>query len=76
VWDMVSFYNTPLSEFLLRFPKGMEGLLKIKQTFRTQTGKAYGPEFIDIGIAIGEQLLDVIQSEFVSSNSINHHHGP
>ncbi len=69
VWDMVSFFDPPLSEFLSRYPKGMEGLLKIKQTFRTQTGKAYGPEFIDMGIAIGEELLEVIQSEFVSNNS-------
>ena len=44
----------------------MEGLSKIRQTFRTQTGKAYGPEFIDLGIAIGEELLEVIQAEFVS----------
>jgi hypothetical protein len=68
VWDMVSFFDPPLSEFLSRYPKAMEGLLKIKQTFRTRTGKVYGPEFIDIGIAIGEELLAVIQSEFVSGN--------
>jgi hypothetical protein len=66
VWDMVSFFDPPLSEFLSRYPKGMEGLLKIKQTFRTQTGKIYGPEFIDMGMAIGEELLDVIRSEFIS----------
>lgn len=64
VWDMVSYFNPPLSEFLSRYPKGMEGLLKIKQTFRTHTGKNYGPEIINMGIAIGEELLDVIQSEF------------
>ena len=69
VWDMVSFFDPPLSEFLSRYPKGMEGLSKIKRTFRTQTGKAYGPEFIDMGIAIGEELLDVIQSEFASNHS-------
>lgn len=69
VWDMVSYFDPPLSEFLRRYPKGMEGLLKIKQTFRTQTGKAYGPEFIDMGIAIGEELLDVIQSDFLLNNS-------
>ncbi len=67
VWDMVSFYDLPLSEFLSRYPKAMEGFLKIRQTFRTETGKAYGPEFIDMGIAVGEELLDVIRSEFVSS---------
>jgi hypothetical protein len=69
VWDMVSFFDPPLSEFLSRYPKAMEGLLKIRQTFRTQTGKAYGPEFIDMGITIGEELLEVIQAELVSGNS-------
>jgi hypothetical protein len=64
VWDMVSFFNLPLSEFLCRYPGAMDGLLKIRQTFRTQTGKAYGPEFIDLGIAIGKELLEVIQAEF------------
>ena len=68
VWDMVSFFETPLSEFLSRYPKAMEGLLEIKQTFRTQTGKAYGPEFIDMGTAIGEELLNLIQSEIISDD--------
>jgi hypothetical protein len=42
----------------------MESLLKIKNTFRSDTGKKYGPQFIDIGIAIGEKLLKVIKAEY------------
>ncbi len=64
LWDMISFYNPPLSKFMARYPRGMEGLEKIKATFRTQTGKKYGPQFIDLGLAIGEKLYDVIQVEF------------
>ncbi len=64
LWDMISFYNPPLSKFMARYPQGMEGLEKIKTTFRTQTGKKYGPRFIDIGLAIGEKLYGVIQAEF------------
>jgi len=64
VWDMVLFYTPPLSTFIDRYPKGMEGLAKIKTTFRTKTGKKYGPQFIDIGLAIGEELLDVIKNDF------------
>lgn len=64
LWDMVSFYNTPLSKFMARYPQGMEGLEKIKATFRTDTGKKYGPQFIDLGLAIGQTLYDVIQTEF------------
>jgi len=65
LWDMISFYNPPLSKFMARYPRGMEGLEKIKVTFRTQTGKKYGPRFIDLGLAIGEKLYDVIQAEFL-----------
>jgi hypothetical protein len=61
---MVAFFETPLSRFIDYFPKGMEGLQKIRHTFRTQTGKYYGPQFIDIGISIGNELYRVICTEF------------
>jgi hypothetical protein len=64
LWDMVSYYKMPFSKFIEQYPKGMEGLEQIKSTFRTQTGKKYGPQFIDIGIAIGQELHKVIRTEF------------
>ena len=64
LWDMISVYNPPLDKFMLRYPKGMAGLEKIKTTFRSQTGKKFGPQFIDLGLAIGRQLHAVILSEF------------
>ncbi len=67
LWEMVSFLNPPLHKFIAHYPKGMQGLKKIKQTFRTYTGKHYGPQFIDIGLAVGEALYEVIQTEFVDS---------
>ena len=64
IWDMVSFSKISLPDFMARYPKGMESLIRIKQTFRTPSGITFGPQFIDHGICIGEQLLDVIQNEF------------
>ena len=64
LWDMVSFSNPPLTKFMARYPAGMAGLEKIKATFRTNTGKKYGPGFIDLGLAVGQKLYTVIQSEF------------
>jgi hypothetical protein len=64
IWDMISFYNPPLPEFMGRYPKGMESLVKIKSTFRTQTGIKYGPQFIELGLAIGKELYETIQREF------------
>jgi hypothetical protein len=64
LWDMISFYDPPLTKFMERYPKGMQGIEKIKTTFRTNTGKKYGPQFIDFGLAIGEELYRVIKAEF------------
>lgn len=64
IWDMVSFFKTPLPRFIDYYPTGMEGLVRIRNTFRTATGKQYGPQFIDIGIAIGNELFRVICTEF------------
>jgi hypothetical protein len=64
LWDMISLYDPPLAKFMQQYPKGMEGIAKIKSTFRTNAGKQYGPQFIDIGLAIGEELYEVIKREF------------
>ena len=64
LWDMVSYFNPPLAKFMDGYTQGMEKLAAIKTTFRTDTGKKYGPQFIDLGLAIGEELFGVIQSEF------------
>ncbi|MBA3037084.1 MAG: HD domain-containing protein [Desulfobacterium sp.] len=63
-WEMISYINPPFSEFIALYPKGMESLHKIKLTFRSETGKKYGPGFIDIGIAIGEELFEIIKKDF------------
>ncbi|MDY0222344.1 MAG: hypothetical protein RBR67_14510 [Desulfobacterium sp.] len=63
VWDMVMFANIPLSEFLRRFPAGMQGLAQIKNTFRTETGKTHGPGFIDLGLETGKRLLAQLKAD-------------
>jgi len=64
VRDMVMFSQTPVKEFIKRYPGGIQALSRIKHTFRSNTGKKYGPQFIDIGLAIGEELYQIIQDEF------------
>ncbi len=66
LWAMLSFSPPPVSEFLGRYPKGMESLRRIKATFRTRAGRQYGPQFIDLGIAIGEELYRLITTEFAA----------
>ncbi|MCG8473110.1 MAG: hypothetical protein MI742_14815 [Desulfobacterales bacterium] len=64
VWDMVSYAKIPLPLFMSHYPKGLKGIEKIKETFRTPTGKLYGPDFIRIGLAVGQKLHTVILEEF------------
>lgn len=64
LWAMVSDFKIPVVEFMDLYPEGMEKLAEIKHTFRTRTGKKYGPQFIDLGVAIGKELFNVINTEF------------
>lgn len=67
VWDMVAHARIPLSVFMSHFPGGLETVGRIRETFRSEPGKKYGPQFIDIGMEIGNKLYDVIKSEFPSA---------
>jgi len=64
LWAMIAFTRPPLSDFLKHYPAGMASLARIKSTFRTAAGRVYGPGFIDLGIAIGEELYQAIRNEF------------
>jgi hypothetical protein len=58
VWLMVEARNVPLEALHRNFRESMKGIEKIKTTFRTATGKRYGPEFIDQGITIGNAIYE------------------
>ncbi len=64
LWEMLRFSEGPIVRLIRRFPKGMKGVARIKETFRTETGKAYGPEFIDLGLQIGEKIYLFMQQRF------------
>jgi len=63
IWDIIIPRKIPLSTVLDRFSAGLEGIKKIRETFRTITGREYGPDFIDIGLKIGKQLYSELNSE-------------
>jgi hypothetical protein len=56
LWAMLLPRRVPLEVLLPRFLPGLESLRKIRETFRTETGRRYGPDFIDRGLAIGLKL--------------------
>jgi len=56
LWDMLEYAHIGVEQMLSRYHKSVGGIERIKGTFRTQTGRRYGPEFIDIGLALGEVI--------------------
>jgi len=58
LWIMVEAHQTPPEALQKTFKEKMKGIEKIKETFRTTTGRRYGPEFIDQGITIGNVIYD------------------
>jgi hypothetical protein len=58
LWLMVEARGTPPEVLHRAFREKMQGIEKIKETFRTETGRKYGPEFIDQGIAIGNAVYE------------------
>lgn len=60
VWAMIIPRGIPLQALLPRFLKGLEGIRKIRGSFRTETGRLYGPDFIDRGLEIGRRLHDAL----------------
>ena len=58
---MMSSRQIGIAELFGRFPWGMDGILKIKDTFRTNIGRQYGPEFIDLGVRIGKEIYRYLQ---------------
>ncbi|MBN1574414.1 MAG: HD domain-containing protein [Deltaproteobacteria bacterium] len=58
LWEMLSFADIDIGLMLEGYSSGMAGVERIKDTFRTNTGKKYGPEFIEIGLRIGREIYD------------------
>jgi len=56
IWDILAPRRVPVATLIERFLPGLKGIEKIRGTFRTETGKKYGPDFIDRGITIGLEL--------------------
>ncbi len=56
LWLIMESSGTPARELYRNFLEKMKGVRRIKETFRTETGKRFGPEFIDLGIEIGDEI--------------------
>jgi hypothetical protein len=64
LWQMLRSSRAAIIPLIRRFPKGMEEISGIRETFRTETGKIYGPEFIELGLKIGEKIYQFLLQRF------------
>lgn len=57
LWLITDSLKIPLRALCETYEEKVEGIKRIKDTFRTETGRRYGPEFIDIGLEIGNEIF-------------------
>lgn len=64
LWSMMNHFELTPEEVINRFPWGVTGILRIADTFRTATGRQFGPEIIETGIAIGKEIYRYLLRNF------------
>ncbi len=57
VWCMVSFLKVPFSLFRKGWAQGILAVERVRASFRTPAGMAYGAEMIDMGLEIGRRAI-------------------
>ncbi|WP_027720740.1 hypothetical protein [Maridesulfovibrio zosterae] len=58
LWEICDYEDWTIKEIIEKFPKGLEIIKSIDSTFRTETGRKYGPEMIAQGINIGSAIYE------------------
>jgi hypothetical protein len=64
LWHMMDYQNISPRELIGKFPWGMSGAASIIETFRTATGRQFGPEIVENGLAIGKEIYRYLIEHF------------
>jgi hypothetical protein len=70
LWEMCDYNELSVKEILELFPVGLEKIKEISTTFRTRTGQAFGPEFIEQGLSLAPAIyrrLKEIEQELLGT---------
>ncbi len=62
IWYMLEALGVPINLMVASYAEKSKGIEAVKQTFRTRTGCAYGPDFISRGLLIGEKLIKILET--------------
>lgn len=69
LWHMMDHQRVSPQQLLARFPWGINGVERIRDTFRSATGRQYGPDFIRIGIEIGKEIYRYLLQHYGDSGN-------
>lgn len=72
LWEICNYQEWTLQQILDKFPAGLEMVASVQNTFRTNPGKIYGPEFIELGLVMGRKIYHIIQT-FCRKNDCSGH---
>ena len=64
LWYMVNHQGLTPQQLIEKFPWGVSGILRIRDTFRTPTGRHYGPEIIEAGVEIGKEIYRYLRQHY------------
>ena len=64
LWHMADYQGLTPRDLLEKFPWGMTGTVRILETFRTATGRQYGPEIVETGVEIGKEIYRYLIQNF------------
>ncbi len=63
LWEICDYEEWCLREILAKFPEGVARISGISNTFRSEVGRTFGPEFIELGIHLGHRLYTILQQQ-------------
>ncbi|SDB04424.1 hypothetical protein SAMN05660653_00211 [Desulfonatronum thiosulfatophilum] len=66
LWEICDYEEWCMREILSKFPAGVERIRAIANTFRSEVGRTFGPEFIELGIQLGNRLYTILQQHVPS----------
>lgn len=64
LWHMMDYQDLSPQDLIEKFPWGMSGTARIIETFRTPTGRQFGPEIIETGMEIGKEIYRYLIQHF------------
>ncbi len=63
LWDMAESLGAGPDLILRYYDRGVAAIRRVRESFRTDTGKRYGPDFIDIGLELSLRIRLMLEQE-------------